>query len=283
MASAVGERLVTRCRPLLGTFVEITAPEGCEGAVTTAFAAIAQVHARMSFHDEGSDLARLRRAPAGTVVRVAAETVDVLRIAAALHIRSFGLFDVTVGACLVAAGFLPVPTDFDPAALGASATAIEICGDDAVRCWRPMLIDLGGIAKGYAVDRAIDTLAAAGVPLALVNAGGDVRALGQTGHVVHIRSRPGEIIAALELADAALATSSNTGSRRRLRGVTETPHRDADRGAIVSDRIVSILSDRCVIADAMTKVAMANPSLAARLLDELGGEMIVLPPLAVAA
>src|SRR5262249_46727056 len=74
--------VVRRCRPWLGTLVEI---EGDAAAVEAGFAAIAEVHTAMSFHAEDSDHACLRRAPVGTVVEVAATTVAVLRLAGEFH------------------------------------------------------------------------------------------------------------------------------------------------------------------------------------------------------
>lgn len=270
----MAEELVRRCRPLLGTFVEIATPVGSEAAVDAAFAIVAHVHARMSFHEETSDLAALRGAPVGQIVSVDVETIAVLRQARALYRRSGGLFDVSIGADLVRFGFLPRP-DLSTAATG-TADDIEIVDDTHVRCHRALLIDLGGIAKGHAVDRAIEVLAERGVTEAIVNAGGDLRVLGAPAEPIHLRDADGRICHAIQLADAAVATSSNLHDRRADGGRIATPHLDAGRNPILSDHAVTIVADRCIVADAMTKVALANPTLAEAMLAEMGGEILAL-------
>ena len=94
-----------------------------------------------------------------------------LRVAEA----SDGLFDSTVAPLLVREGLLP----------GTAETSLE-CGnwrhivlmpDCGVFLARPMLLDLGGIAKGFAVDRAIHELRRGGCTQGVVNAGGDLRVL----------------------------------------------------------------------------------------------------------
>src|SRR5690606_2576418 len=112
-------------------------------AVNGAFDAIAGVQRRMSFHEEGSDLGRLRRAAPGATVEVAPETVDVLRLALDLYRRSDGLFDVTIGRELVRDGFLPRPRGARFHAYAASSSDIEIVDERNIRCRRPPLADLG--------------------------------------------------------------------------------------------------------------------------------------------
>jgi thiamine biosynthesis lipoprotein len=266
-----------RCRPKLGTLVEIAVPEGHEAAIDAAFDAVAHVHARMSFHEETSDLAALRKAPAGNAVVIDACTVEVLRAAAMLHDRSGGLFDVGVGARLVTAGLLPEPIGHDPARFVGTAADVEILDDIHVRCRRPLLIDLGGIAKGYAVDRAAEALMRAGVPRAIVNAGGDVRVVGEHPECIWLRDADGSTGAAIMLTDGSLATSGGLLERRVTPDGVVTPHVGRDGRPIVCRQSVSVVAPTCVLADAMTKIALAEPSLAATMLDELGGAMVALP------
>lgn len=266
---------IRRCKPLLGTFVEVSAPAGADAAVAAAFAAVAHVHARMSFHEPSSDLAALRRARAGTPVAVDPATVEVLALARRLHEQTSGLFDVAVGARLVAAGFLPRPAGIDLRTLRGTTADLEIIDRTRVVCHRPMLIDLGGIAKGFAVDRAIDCLARAGIGNAVVNAGGDLRVIGAA--TVHLRSADHGIAAAIALSDCALASSSNLHARRRHRGRTVSAHLGRRRAAVLCDAAISVMAPRCVLADAMTKVAIDAPGLADALLAGYGGCVVRLP------
>ncbi len=266
-----------RCRPLLGTFVEVAVPARHAGAVDAAFAVVARMDRAMSFHREDGDLARLRRAPPGTAVPVDPETAAVLRLAERLHRRSGGLFDVTVAAALVADGFLPVPRNVDPARLTGGAVDIEIVDDAHVRCRRPLLVDLGGIAKGHAVDLAVGALAAAGVPAALVNAGGDLRVLGDEPQPIHLRAANGGLDGMVMLADLALASSGSLLDKRRVRGRTTVPHRGRGASPVISDEAVTVAAPTCAVADAMTKIALADRALAEAMLAEEGGAIVVRP------
>ena len=168
-----------RARPLLGTFVEVSAvfPAGADAdrAVGRAFAAVEAVQRRMSFHDPASDVARLNREAARRAVAVHRDTVAVLRWSLEVAAASAGAFDITVAGELVRWGRLPALAGI-PANPSGTWRDIELDEDDGtVRFHRPVVIDLGGIAKGYAVDRAIESLAEAGAQRCCVNAGGDLR------------------------------------------------------------------------------------------------------------
>lgn len=264
--------MLRRCRPLLGTFVEIEIENDDQAAIESAFAAVAHVHARMSFHEDTSDLARLRVASTGEAVEVDPATVEVLRLAESLHRATNGLFDVTIGRQLSRDGFLPQiagVTRYD-----GGAGDIEIMDDRHVRWWRPVLIDLGGIAKGYAVDRAVEVLLAAGVAGGLVNAGGDLRVFGPGEATVHIRTGSGHIGAHLLVSDRAVASSGNLLHRHFRNGRVRTPHVAPGGRSVAVDETVTVVAQTCALADAMTKVAILDRKLAQSLLKQSGGSVI---------
>src|SRR5262249_60100512 len=94
----------------------------------------------------------------------------------------------------------------------APTEAIELLPGDRVRFRHPGLrIDLGGIAKGFAVDRALDVLRDRGMPAGLVNAGGDLAAFGPATETVHIRHPldPRRLVCGIEIDNQALASSGN--------------------------------------------------------------------------
>jgi FAD:protein FMN transferase len=264
---------ITRCRPLLGTFVEITVPCGFLPAADAAFAAIAHIHARLSFHMAGSDLAAIRRAAPGDRLAVDPETVVVLRLARSLFAASRGLFDVCVGRELVRGGFLPgdglEPLDAYPG----STADILIEDDRHIRLARRVLVDLGGIAKGHAVDRAVAALIAAGVPSGLVNAGGDLRGFGAVDWIVGLNDADGVVRDRVAIRDGALATSANLLNRT----AAGTPHIGRGRQAVAVDHRVTVAAETCIVADAMTKIAMVDPDLADTLLKPHGGQVLRAP------
>ena len=146
-----------RARPLLGTLVEIEAVGPAEldldRAVNAAFEAVARVHRLMSFHDPDSDVSRLNRDAASGPVVVDRWTAKVLRWARTIFEATGGLFDCAVGHELMQSGLLP-SQGLDHVESG-TFSAVEHLGDDRFRFSAPIAIDFGGIAKGFAVDRAI--------------------------------------------------------------------------------------------------------------------------------
>lgn len=261
---------VRRARPWLGTFVEIRVggidERNALAAVEAAFAEIAAVHERMSFHEADSDLSRLHRTPAGTALHVDPRTHEVLAAALALARESEGRFDPTIAPRLVARGLLPRPAQAIEPDPRADWRDIELLADSQVRLRRPLWIDLGGIAKGYAVDRALDALRAAGAPQACVNAGGDLGRYGGASESVRLDHASTVGAPVVELGDAALATSvvaeCEPGQRYR-----RCAHVDARSGhGLRARRAVSVVAERCLLADALTKVVLTDLRVGARLL-----------------
>ncbi len=285
---ALGE--IRRARPLLGTLVEIRAaapwPEArLHTAVGAAFAAVERVQQLMSFHDAASGLSALNREAAQRLVAVDTRLYEVLAAALELSRRSQGAFDVCVAPHLEQWGYLPAMGE--PTAAAADWTDIDLLDEWRVRFRRPLRIDLGGIAKGYAVDQAVAALRAAGVEAALVNAGGDLRGFGAQPWSVALRhpQSPAQSAHGLELRDEALATSATYFSRRHV-GVAEvSPLLDPrSRRPWLGVASVSVRAPDCLHADALTKVVLfAAPELAERVLAHYGAQAYVQQPLRAAA
>lgn len=279
---AIVHGVFRRARPFLGTLVEMRI-EGLGAAAAAracerAFAEVAAVHARMSFHEADSDLAWLHRVPPGVAVRVDARTRAVIEYALRVAAASSGVFDPTIAARLVESGMLPRPASPwspDPSACWLD---IELVGARSVRLARPLWIDLGGIAKGYAVDRAVEILVDAGATQACVNAGGDLRVAGERFERIHLRTHAGiDERSGVELAQAAVATSAGMnaddalGSAMHLDGRTRRP--------VGAQRVVTVVAARCIAADALTKVVLAGlESGTARVLAQFGAQACMHDP-----
>jgi thiamine biosynthesis lipoprotein len=259
-----------RARPLLGTFVEIRV-EGLDNAraacaVDDAYAEVAAIHRLMSFHEAGSDLDRLHRARIGDRVRVDVRTYGVLEWSARIAAASSGLFDPTVAMQLVARGQLPRPASTWSPHAKADWRDIELLESCHVRLARPLWIDLGGIAKGYAVDRAVEILLTAGATQVCVNAGGDLRVAGACAEPIHLRAQAGmSANPVIELADGALATSA--GASTHVHGRT--------RRVIGLRDVASVAARHCIVADALTKVVLAGDNvLCQRVLAQFGAQAL---------
>lgn len=269
---------VERARPLLGTLVEI-ACHGLSAAaahprIDAAFAVIGEIHGLMSFHEPGSDVTRLNQRAAAGPVEIDPRTRAVLVLALDLAEASGGVFDITIAERLVAWGRLPRP----PAAPAADAAAtwrdIELCDDGRVRFHRPLWIDLGGIAKGFAVDRAIECVALDPAVRWIVNAGGDLRVAGPGAESVLLQTdRPAtEGAAVVELEDASLASShSGPADPGGLDREGYGAHLDGrSRRTAGRERFVSVVAPTCAVADGLTKVVLALREDAAPVLRRYG-------------
>lgn len=262
-----------RARPVLGTLVDIRVDGVDEtralAAVDAAFAEVADVHRLMSFHATASDVSRINRDASRKPVAVDARTHEVLALALAFARESQGRFDPTIAAQLVAWNQLPRPCDAPAPADDADWRDIELLDDGRIRTAKPLWIDLGGIAKGYAVDRAIERLIASGIEDACVNAGGDLRRVGRGTEPVHIRmpSAPHRPVRTLLLGEGSIASSGSYFERAHVDATTRTP---------IVGRCVSVVADRCAVADALTKIVMSDADAAAPLLDAWNAQALVL-------
>ena len=267
-----------RAQPWLGTFVEIevdTDDAQLAGiAIGRAFERIGAIHAAMSYHSPHSDLSRLNRAAPGVAVRVGADTWTVLRAAGELHAGSDGLFDCAIADLLVHEGLLPASDGVEPGS-GTQAD-IDLPAPGVVRKSRSSRLDLGGIAKGHAVDAAVEVLQRFGITSGSVNAGGDMRAFGPAPRPVHVRDprEPSRLLLLVDLQDAALATSGNyfvTRDAGTVRSALVDPFR---RQCVATDASISVLAPTCLLADALTKVIALSGDLQHPLLAAHGAQAL---------
>jgi len=251
--------MIRRAQPWLGTIVDITAD--CDQAgLNAAFAQIAQVHHLMSFHDPASDIARFNQAATGARLVLNAHTMQVLQLAEQLRLATDGIFNIGCAPRLVENGLLPAPAA-DAVLYQPAQALMQWAADGALFKLASGWIDVGGIAKGYAVDLAVEALQQAGAQAGCVNAGGDLRVFGQRDWPVSLRhpQQPQRLLPAMPLRDEAMATSATYFSRREQYGRSISALLDGRDGhSILGTSSISIRAPRCVLADALTKVVMAS-------------------------
>lgn len=250
-----------RCRPLLGTLVEVSADR--EDAIEAAFAAIERVHRLMSAHEVDSDISRINRFAHIGSIEVDDWTTRVLERALFWSRRSEGAFDVVrAGRTAIQRGTLPCHAD-QPQPVAAHWTWLEI-HDSSVRLLKPGCVDVGGIAKGFAVDRAVEALRQAGCERGLVNAGGDLRAFGPEPWSVEIVDPFSRLsMGAVELCNAAFATSAGLPLGK---GSLSFDHLGGEEPAWIS---VSVQAKSACDADALTKIVWNMGDAAGALLETI--------------
>jgi len=252
-----------RCKPLLGTFVEISIKEDDgQEAIDNAFLAIQKVHDLMGFHNPKSELSRMNERAHLEAVEIHAWTAQVIQIAKEIHLASNGLFDCGIGHRLVEAGLLPRHITFTNHGLG-GIEDIHFLAPDLIKSTRPVCLDLGGIAKGYAVDMAVRVLLSEGISSGSVNAGGDLRVFGDTSLPIQIRNPESleKLIDIGYLENGAIATSSLYFAKRDQQKSHIINPLAQDPSEIHAEVLgsYSILAKECAYADALTKVlALSN-------------------------
>ena len=268
-----------RCKPLLGTFVEISTEDGEHSlhAIEMAFIAIEQVQSLMGFHDPESELSQINTRSHLEPIHIHSWTAEVLAIAKEVHIESLGIFNCGIGHRLVEAGLLPRHFNLNNHSFG-GIEDLRFIEPDLVQSKLPLCLDLGGIAKGYAVDKGVEALKAAGVLSGSVNAGGDLRVFGDKAQDIQIRnpSKPLELFHIGSMKVGAIATSSLYFAKR-----------DADaKSYMVNPRnqehiefleSYSVIASECVYADALTKVVSISGNAQHPCLSHFSAQAIKIP------
>ena len=245
---------------------------GAEACFASAFEAVAHVHRCMNRHDLASDLGRIEREAHVRAVKVDAATYCVLQAASELAAQS-AAFDPTVarreGRGARWAGALDNKH-------GTEIGALILEGDGWVRALEPIALDLGGIAKGYAVDRAVEAMRRSGAVAGTVNAGGDLRVFGAD-HWTSIRVRhpyrPTLAFPLIEARECAVATSG--AYFREGRSEIREP---MSRAAVPLRGSVTVTAPTCMVADALTKVVALDSAGSADVLARYGAQAFRLEP-----
>jgi thiamine biosynthesis lipoprotein len=234
-----------------------------------------EIEATISIYREESELSRLNAGAAAGWQPVSDELHGLLTLARELHGRTGGGFDIAAGALVRAWGFLRrqgrTPTDDELASALAASGMRHVELDAAgrrMRFTRPGVeINPGAIGKGWAVDRASDALAAAGVPSMLVHGGqSSVRARGihgpalpgRRGWPVGLRHPlfPGRRLATITLDDRALGTSGSATQffvdRGRRLGHILDPRTGRPAEGVLS---ATVIAPTAAVADALSTAA----------------------------
>lgn len=273
-------------------------------AADAAFLRIQQLNDIMSDYDPDSELNKLSHTSGqGKQVRVSEDLWIVLERAQSLAEQSGGAFDVTVGpyvnlwrrarrqhqlpdpARLAEAG---KAVGYKHVRLDAKARTVELLAPN-------MRLDLGGIAKGYAVDQALKTLRAHGVHSALIEAGGDMGVSDPPPGKAAWRIELSSVDATnappdrfLSLRNCAISTSGDLYQRLEIDGKRYSHIVDPRTGIGLTDHsIVNIIAPDGITSDSLTKVVSVLgpkkglkfiehvPGVSARTMRESGGKIEV--------
>jgi FAD:protein FMN transferase len=260
-----------------------------QAAARAAFNRVAQLNEVMSDYETDSELNELSRTSGqGKAVRVSDDLWRVLDRARQVAELSEGAFDITVGPTVSLwrrarrAQRLPDPERLAEALKAVGYKKVRLNpGDHTVELLVPgMKLDLGGIAKGYALDEALKVLAARGITHALITGGGDMAMSnpppGQTGWRIEIapldvpNAPPKRFV---RLANRALATSGDVFQRLEIDGRRYSHIVDPHTGVGLTDHsLVTVIAPDCTTADALaTAVSVLGPEKGLKLIEQIPG------------
>jgi len=260
---------------------ESAARQGCRAA----FDRLAAIEQIASDYRPSSELMQLVGHPAGTAVPVSAELWTLLDRSQALAARTAGAFDITVGPLVQLwrqarrTGLWPTADALAAALARTGYTQLQLDADarTATLASDGMRLDLGGIAKGYGADQALAVLRAAGLPRALLQAGGDLVVgappPGLDGWRLELPAPPGESPVVLALRDAAVASSGDTEQYVEFDGVRYSHIVDPRTGLGLTTRAMAVVvAPDGLTADSLaTAACVLGPAAGAALLAETPG------------
>ncbi len=237
--SGCSERVEEREMLLLGTSVRIKVVERdrelAQRALDSAFSEIRRIDELLNFHNPKSRLSEINEKAYHSPLPLDDELFSLFNESLRYSVLTEGAFDITATSLGEAGGYKSILLDERKKTLYINNPKAKI--------------DLGGIAKGYAVDRAMEVLASGGVENALIDAGGDIRTIGMPSYSRYWRigiqdpTSEKKIISFLETNNIAIGTSGNY-LREHIINTSGSP---------LSGRLrsVTILAASCMEADAL--------------------------------
>jgi thiamine biosynthesis lipoprotein len=274
-------------RPVMGTFAHIiaVAPDRrtANKSIEAAFKQLHNIETLMSYHRDDSELANVNRNAYKAPVKIGSQTFEVLQKAVEFSKLSDGAFDVTVGPLMdlwhQAAEANAVPDDAKLAEARAKVGYQKLILDANEKTVRfaveGMKLDLGGIAKGYAIDKAVEAMQTCGAIGGMVDVGGNIRCFGRppkgkTHWLIGLQDpnvkseirnpkseipiETGEPLLILKLNDAAVATSGHYRRFALIQGKKYSHIIDTKTGSS-SDRLASVT---IIAKDAITTDALST-------------------------
>ncbi len=283
MTDPINERAISDGRYAMGTVLEITIeglePQPAERVLDELYDEALRLDRLLSIYDPESEISRINRTAGHGKQQVDPDVVEILRLSIAYSELTRGAFDVTIGPLvdlwMEAADRNVPPTAAELAAARqrVGADRISVISGDAVSLDEEgMKLDLGGIAKGYALDRMLPLLERNGVESALLNFGQSSTwavgaPAGSAGWRLLVRGPEGRFAGLITLRDRALSASGSRGQWVEIDGRryghiidprTGEPLMRARQAVVISQRaaLAEALSLALLVLDAETGLAL---------------------------
>jgi len=286
-----------KSKALLDTFVTITvvaaSQDMADKAIEDAFNVIEKFGDLVNFYSDKSELSAINRNAGIREVRVSPETFDIIEKALFVSEKSGGAFDPTIGPEIKLWDFLKKvkPSDAEIRKnlplVNYKNIIIDRTKSTVFLSRRDMLLDLGGIAKGFAADLAVQSLKQKGISSGLVAVAGDIKAFGlkpdKKPWIVGIKnprqkSNDDEIIARVPLSDKAISTSGDY-ERYFIMDGKRFHHLLIPKSGYPANtcQSVSVIADQGVMTDAFsTAFFVLGPERGLGLAKEMGMDVMII-------
>ena len=208
---------------LVGTFVKITSPD--KRAAKIVFDVFTKHEKYYNIYDDDSVLSNVNKLAGQEAVIVGEDAFELFKLAKQAYLITEGVFDVSAGALInfwkskisrqSIVKELPSKEELDQykGLIGFDNVELNDQNKSVFIKKSGVMLDLGGIAKGFIVDKAVEALKEAGITSALINAGGDIYCLGKKldrSWTVGVQDPSvNDILNTVNLIDKAVATSGN--------------------------------------------------------------------------
>ena len=283
--------LIKRSQMLMGTlaFVTAVAPDKAvaQKAASDGLAEIKRLEKLLSTWIPASELSRVNAAAGRHSVKVSPETIEILARSLQMADLTEGTFNIVVGPAVEAwnvsqEGRVPSQEELDALRplLDLSDMKLDHDASTVYLARAGMRIDVGGIGKGYAADRAAVVMAASGATAGVVAISGDIETFGRMPDgqrfvfgIQHPRKEQGELLARIELENEAVSTAGDYQRFIEVDGVRY--HHILDPKTLQPSRLaqsVTVIAKEGVVADGLdTGIFVMGPKKGMELIETLLG------------
>ena len=280
----------------MDTQVTITAVsrsgDSAEKAIDAAFSEIEKIESLTNFYAAGSEISLINKNAGISAMKVSPEVLEVIGKALSVSEMTDGAFDVTIGAVTRLYDFHKKISPEESilrknlSLVNYRDVTIDRLASTIFLKKKGMLIDAGGIAKGYAADKAVTALRKMGILSGLVAIAGDIKAFGQKPDgkpwQIGIRNPRAEnmeddIMATLPLSDMAISTSGDYERFFLVGGVRYHHLLDPETGSPAGGcRSVTVIANEAAFADSFaTAVFVLGPEKGIKVLDAAGFDGLI--------
>lgn len=249
---------LTRIKPILGTYVSISIAakitrEKLIEVTEAGYKEIYRIHELMSFHEPTSEITKLNLSASKKPIQISDDTLQVINSALELSKTTSGIFDISCANVMVEQKRLPDHGFKFSEESNWNDIQLE---SNKIFFSKPLIIDVSGLAKGFAVDKAYKRIKLLLSEYAdkiqiCINAGGDLKQTPWQNRKVKIRET-GKLSVndhCIEMRDSSMATSSGEHGSLIIKD---------GKNICKKSKSVTVFASSCMVADALTKVFYAN-------------------------